>query len=109
MAAVILNSLVALTMPLGPPLCPHSRINCMPHQRQPKTLDLFYANTKEAYTSTPLPTLGRVGPQPGAPRARVQTPWSTAVEDILRGTGTKDPVAQGLQHLQAGGNNIPPE
>lgn len=29
------------------------------HTRDNKTLDLFYANTKEAYSSSPLPPLGR--------------------------------------------------
>ena len=29
------------------------------HTRDNKTLDLFYANTKEAYNSTPLPHLGK--------------------------------------------------
>ncbi|KAK2846486.1 hypothetical protein Q5P01_009485 [Channa striata] len=32
-------------------------VNC--HTRDNKTLDLLYANTKNAYTSTPLPPLGR--------------------------------------------------
>ncbi|KAI3371228.1 hypothetical protein L3Q82_023541 [Scortum barcoo] len=46
-------------MPLHPPLCPNSPSMSACHTRDNKTLDLFYANTKEAYHSLPLPPLGR--------------------------------------------------
>ena len=46
-------------MPLCPPLCPHSHnITCVTcHTRDNKTLDVLYVNIKEAYNSSPLPSL----------------------------------------------------
>ncbi|KAI3369374.1 hypothetical protein L3Q82_007608 [Scortum barcoo] len=46
-------------MPLHPSSLPKFTQYVTCHTRDNKTLDLFYANTKEAYHSLPLPPLGR--------------------------------------------------
>ena len=90
------------TIPAPPPTLAATPSSSPPvHYHTPSYTAL---SSQPPITTSPAPL-----PTAAHPKKQVRKESTTAMEDVLRGTGAKDSAPKRPQQLQAGGTNIPPD